>query len=62
LYLNLGMLNLKSLKTEAARLALKKARGEDPYHEIDRHAIATIRGLSNSGTESMRTSATLRAN
>ncbi|MBI1324716.1 hypothetical protein GC170_16235 [bacterium] len=62
LYLNLGILNLKSLKTEAAKLALKKARGEDPYHEIDRHAIATIRGLSNSRQEAVRSATTVRAN
>ncbi len=62
LYLNLGMLNLKSLKPEAAKMALKKARGEDPYHEIDRHAIATIRGLSNSKTEAVRSATTVRAN
>lgn len=61
-YLNLGMLNLQSLKTEAAKLALKKARGEDPDHEIDRHAIATIRGLSDSRPEGVRSAATVRAN
>jgi len=62
LYLNLGMLNLKTHKPEAAKMALKKARGEDPYHEIDRHAIATIRGLSNSKSEAVRSATTVRAN
>jgi len=61
-YLNLGMLNLQSLKTEAAKMALKKARGEDPDHEIDRHAIATIRGLSDTRPDGVRAATTVRAN
>lgn len=61
-WLNLGVLNLQSLKTNEAKMALKKARGEDPDHEIDRHAIATIRGISDMNPETLRSATTVRAN
>jgi hypothetical protein len=61
-YFNMGELHLRSQKREAALLALRKARGDDPNHQVDRHAIAAIRGLSGASLDSPRTETTLRAN
>lgn len=46
-YFNHGDLSQRNQKTDAALVSWRKARGDDPNHEVDRHAIQASRSLTS---------------
>ncbi|MFM7315910.1 MAG: hypothetical protein ACKO5E_03075, partial [bacterium] len=61
-FYNLGELSQRDQKNEAAIAFWRKARGINPNHEVDRHAIAASRSLKSGSSLSEVTSTTLRTN
>ena len=61
-FYNLGELSQRDHKNEAAIAFWRKARGINPNHEVDRHAIAASRSLKTGSGLSEVTSTTLRTN
>lgn len=61
-FYNLGELSQRNQKNEAAIAFWRKARGINPNHEVDRHAIAASRSLKTGSGLSEITTTTLRTN
>lgn len=63
-YFNLGALNNQIQKPEDALVFWRKARGDDPNHQVDRHAIQATRSFASSSAVPAisNASTTIRAN
>ena len=63
-YFNLGELNSRNQKLDEALVSWRKARGEDPNHQVDRHAIQATRSFASSVSSPVigNASTTIRAN
>ena len=61
-FFNHGSLSSQIQKGEAAIVSWRKARGEDPNHEVDRHAIQASRSLTGNLGDASAKNAPLRTN
>ena len=61
-FFNHGSLSSQIQKGEAAIASWRKARGEDPNHEVDRHAIQASRSLTGNLGDASAKNAPVRTN
>lgn len=61
-FFNHGSLSSQIQKGEAAIASWRKARGEDPNHEVDRHAIQASRSLTGNPGDASAKNAPVRTN